>query len=83
MAKKLKAIGVPASALPVDDASELKVDSWLKWIDGEKKPKTKEGASRPKLRLDDLFLFKPNALASLLDSTAAHYGRKRPFQAVG
>ena len=78
--EKLNAVGVPADAMPVDDDSELLVEEWQKWI--EKQKKREQSAPQP-LRLDDLLLFKPNAIAHLVDATAAHYGRKRPYSMIG
>ena len=83
VSEKLKSVGVPADAMPVNEESEIQVDKWLKWIEKQKEAETKKRNAPPPLRLDDLLLYKPDALAQLVDSTAAHYGRKRPYCMIG
>ena len=79
--EKLKLVGIPAEALPVNEHSELLVEDWHTWI--EKQKQTEKADKPTPMRWEDLLLYRPNAIAQLMDDTAAHYGRKRPYQMIG
>lgn len=72
---KLMSCGIPANSMPVNDKSELLVDSHLSWIEGLEKGE--ETAKEPSLGPESDLMMKPGVISDLLSSTASFY------QAVG